>query len=94
MIIISPASVTLLYLSRMVIGRGKFYPMMCGVFCLRIFTFRYPRFYPQMSSDPLTSYQVSGKFSICTSFSIMFTRCLWIVKTILYCILRASKYLV
>ena len=50
--------------------------------------------FPIMSSAPLTSSQFRGKFSIWTLFSTIFTRCLWLVKSILYCSLCASEALV
>ena len=81
----SPASVILLYRSSMVVGRGKISPLMCGVFCLGVFPFRHPRFFPQISSAPLTSSRFSGQFIICTLSSTIFTRCLWLGKAILYC---------
>ena len=51
----SPASVMLLYRSKMVVGRCKISPLMCGFFCLVVFPFMHPRSFPQMSSVPLTS---------------------------------------
>ena len=47
----SPASVTFLYLSRMAIGRGGISLLMCGVFCLGVFPFRYTRFFPNVFSS-------------------------------------------
>ena len=91
---ISPASVMLLYRSKMVVGRGKIYPLMCGVFCLGVFPFRHPRFFPQMSSAPLTSSWFSGQFIICTLSSTIFTRCVRIGKAILCCSFRSSRFLV
>ena len=73
---IYPSSVTLLYLSEMVVGRGKISPLMCGVFCIGVFPFRHLRFIPQISSAPLTSSLFSGQFSICTLSYTIFTRCL------------------
>ena len=50
----SPASVTPLYLSRKLVGRVKIPPLMCGFFCLEFFPFRHTRFVPQMYSSPMT----------------------------------------
>ena len=62
--IMSPSSVIFLYLSVMVIWRGKFSPLICGVFLSWGISFQALQVFPQMSSAPLTSSRFSGKFSI------------------------------
>ena len=90
----SPASVIFLYLSIMVIGRDKIPPLMCGCFLSWDIYFQASQVFPQISSAPLTSSRFSGQFSIYTLSSTIFTSCLWLVKAIFYCTLRASKALV
>ena len=61
---VSSARVIYLYLSRVVVGVGENSPLMCGVFCLRVFTFRHPIFFPQIYSAPMTPSQFSVQFNI------------------------------
>ena len=90
----SPDSVMLLYCYRMVVGRGKISPLMCGVFCLGVFPFRHTSFFPQMYSSPLTPSRFSEQFIVCTFSYTVFTRYLWLGKAVLYCIFRARRALV
>ena len=48
---ISPAIVNYLYISRMVIGMGKIYPLVCGVFVLGSFLSGIQYFFPNVFSS-------------------------------------------